>query len=157
MAIPYDLSSEEWGMLRPHKDGVLLPYKLDKTLIHWGGSGLAAVGLDAEIARLQNWDRYHLYSKGWSNGIAYNVAVGDTGTIFRLRGLNRAGANRGDWEPDGKPENEEALAVVWIGGAKSQPSEAAYQSMEKIIADGNDGNKSFALKKKVYIRVHGAY
>ncbi len=133
MPIPYDFMSEDWGMLRPHKDGVLLPYDLDKVIIHWGGSGTSSESHEASVARLNGWDAYHLYTKGWSGGIAYNVAVDNPGDIFRLRGLNRAGANRGDYEPDGKPENEEGLAVVWIGGSKSAPSEAAFAAMNDII------------------------
>ncbi len=133
MSIPYDYTSEEWGMLRPKKDGVLLPYRVDKVIIHWGGSGYAEETVTDSMGRLRSWDEYHLYTKGWSNGIAYNAAVDNTGAIYRLRGHNRAGANRGDYEPDGKPENEEGYAVVWIGGAKSAPSTEAYLAMEKII------------------------
>ncbi|KKM39549.1 hypothetical protein LCGC14_1564280 [marine sediment metagenome] len=133
MSIPYDFTSEQWGMLRPKADGVLLPYQVDKVIIHWGGSGYASTTTAESIKRLQSWDAYHLYTKGWSNGIAYNAAIDNPGSIFRLRGLNRAGANRGDYEPDGKPENEEGFAVVWIGGAKSQPSEAAFDAMTAII------------------------
>ncbi len=120
-------------MLRPKKDGVLLPYKIDKVIIHWGGSGTSSETLQASMERLQSWDHYHLYTKGWENGIAYNGALDNLGHIFRLRGLNRAGANRGDYEPDGKPENEEGYAVVWIGGSKSAPTEAAFDSMTAII------------------------
>ena len=133
MPIPYDYMSEDWGMLRPKKDGVLLPYHIDKVIIHWGGSGTASEDHAASVARLQSWDHYHLYTKKWANGIAYNAALDNPGDVFRLRGLNRAGANRGDYEPDGKPENEEGFAVVWIGGSKSAPTEAAFDAMSKII------------------------
>ncbi len=133
MPIPYDYSSEDWGMLRPKKDGVLLPYHIDKVIIHWGGSGLASGSVGESMERLRRWDAYHLYNKGWENGLAYNAAVDDFKHIYRGRGLNRAGANRGDYEPDGKPENEEGYAVVWIGGAKSNPSEGAFNAMTKVI------------------------
>ncbi len=131
--IPYEFSSEDWGMLRPKKDGVLLPYHVDKVIIHWGGSGHASETHSMSVFRLRSWDSYHLYTKGWANGIAYNAAVDNPGHVFRLRGLNRSGANRGDFEPDGKPENEEGFAVVWIGGAKSAPTEAAFGAMSDII------------------------
>ena len=137
MSIAFDIDADEWGKIRLMADGTYGTMDPDKWVIHWGGSGSAAVGLDAEIARIQSWDRYHTNTKGWAGGFAYNFAVGDTGTIFRGRGVNQAGATSGDIEDDGIPENKEALAAVWIGGAKSRPSDAAYAAYERLIESSN--------------------
>ena len=133
MSIAFDIDADEWGKIRVMADGTYGTMDPDKVVIHWGGSGSASVGLDAEIARIQSWDRYHTNTKGWAGGFAYNYAIGDTGTIFRGRGVNQAGATSGDIEDDGIPENKEALAAVWIGGAKSHPSDKAYEAYERFI------------------------
>lgn len=133
--INYDYQSEDWGMLVVNEDGTKKPFDPDKVVIHWGGSGSASVGVEAEMARLRGWDRYHKVTKGWANGLAYNAAVGQSGKLYRGRGWNRSGAQSGDYEPDGIPENSEAFAIVWIGGAKSIPSAAAYDTMERAIRE----------------------
>lgn len=133
ISIPYTYTQHDWGAIRPMADGTYGTMNPDKVVIHWGGGGIAAKGVAQEMEFLRFWDSYHTYRKKWGGGLAYNYGVGNTGSIYRLRGLNQAGATSGDFDNDGIPENKEALAFLWIGGAKGVPSEAAYISMERII------------------------
>ena len=123
----------------PYPDGALRPFVLDKIVLHWGGGtdpdGPADTPDEAwEIRVLRGWQNYHIGSKGWTD-IAYGFGVGNTGLRYRLRGLNRQGATSGDFDGDGIPENSEALALVWVGGAAGIPTEDAYRSMAFMILD----------------------
>ena len=152
--IPFDVDQAGWGSRFTYPDGTKKPWKVDKWVLHYGGGANVAGGLDKAIeyaaARpdagvkpmfpsvenekfmLRRWQAYHVDSRGWTD-IAYNYAVGQSGTIYRLRGENRSGATSGDYEPDGIKENNEARAVVWIGGAGQQPTAEAYASLSRLI------------------------
>ncbi len=148
MAISYDYSQHDWGAIRPMADGTYGTMNPDKVVIHWGGGGPAAEGHAEEVAFLRSWDHFHYYTKGWDGGLAYNYGVGNTGLVYRLRGMNQSGATSGDFDGDGIPENKEALAFLWIGGLKGKPSEAAYQSMERIIRESGLDNITGHLEHK---------
>jgi N-acetylmuramoyl-L-alanine amidase len=130
--IHFDFDQAGWGSRTQYNDGVKLPWNPDKVVVHWGGGGYAAEGIQAEMARLRSWQNFHIDDKGWQD-IAYNFGIGQSGNVYRLRGMNRSGATSGDFEPDGIPENHEAIAAVWIGGAKSKPSGLALASMARLI------------------------
>ncbi len=133
--IRFDYDQDDWGAIREMEDGSYGTMNPDKIIIHWGGSGTAEETVAGSMDRLRRWDRYHTYSKGWLGGLAYNFAVDQLGKVYRCRGINQAGATSGDFEDDGIPENKEGLAVVWIGGSASVPTEAAYEAMERVIID----------------------
>lgn len=101
---------DEWDDLFTPDDGVALH--------HGGGSdypaGRPPFSVGAEIQQLQQWEGYHLYSKGW-RGLAYGWAVGQTGTIYRIRGWARYGAHTGDVDGDGIANNDEIVPVIVIG------------------------------------------
>ncbi len=136
---PFDYDQYQWNSRTKYPDRTKLPWKVDKTVIHWGGGtnpGDPNNTLEEQIAYeksiLRGWQRYHIDTRGWTD-IAYSYAVGQSGMRYRLRGENRAGATRGDYEGDGIPENEEARALVWIGGQGHEPSDAAYRSMDSMV------------------------
>jgi hypothetical protein len=140
--IPFDYDQADWGSRRSYPDGQLNPWVPDKMVVHWGGGpnhgGVVGAGVAAEKSVLRSWQRYHIDTKGWYD-IAYNYAVGNTGSIYRLRGENRAGATSGDYENDGIPENHEARAVVWIGGLGQVATPEAIDSMSRIrVAGGHE-------------------
>lgn len=153
VSIQYTHDQLEWGskrwvtlpgvgrVLEPYSydDHTLQPWKLDKVVIHWGGNtdpdGSDNVpSTEYEMAILRGWQRYHMDRRGWTD-IAYCAAVGNTGDTYRLQGENRNGATSGDIDDDGIKEGSEAYAIVWIGGTRGTPTEAAYRAMAGLIYD----------------------
>lgn len=104
-----------------------IPWTPDKWVNPFGGRAVSRIydGAERETAVLRAWEWFHL-SNGWL-GIAYNYAIGQSGTLYRLRGEQRSGAKSGDADWDGKPENHEAWAVVFILGA-DHPIVGQYRS-----------------------------
>lgn len=141
--IRFDYDQQDWGSRTEYADYTKLPFRPDKVVIHYGGWTTQIVGVEDEKDRLRRWQRYHIDGRGWTD-IAYNFAVGDSGSVYRLRGYNRSGAQSGDYEPDGIPENHEAIGVVWIGGAPKpenggpySPSEQAYAAMGRLVREAD--------------------
>lgn len=132
--MPLDLViPAEWGAEVDYDSKAWRPWKPDKWVIHYGGLEVRGHndGVEREKAVLRAWERYHKHSKGWL-GIAYNYAIGNSGTIYRLRGENRSGATSGDYEHDGIPENHEARAVVFILGGGQKPSQEALDAFQEL-------------------------
>ncbi len=134
--IPFDVDQIEWGSRLGYADGVKLPWSPDKWVVHWGGGPTpVADSAAAETSTLRGWQRYHIDFKGWQD-IAYCYAIGNSGTVYRLRGENRNGATAGDYENDGIPENHEARAVVFIINVGQEPSAAALAAFQRLwLAD----------------------
>lgn len=132
---PEAVSPSAWGAIVDYDSKNWTPWMPDKYVIHWGGdpvrSDAASGNVEGEKAQLRSWENFHINGRGWL-GIAYNWAIGNSGTLYRLRGDNRAGATRGDYEFDGIPENHEAVAVVFIIGDGQSPSEAALATFQHI-------------------------
>lgn len=132
----------------PHLWGAQIGYDLwtdrwvpkDKIVVHYGGGANIAGSVDPDVSEqlkdersvLQGWERYHL-GKKW-RGIAYNYAVGQSGTVYRLRGWNLNGAQytSDDLDADGIPENNEGVAVVFILGGDQEPTTDAYRGFEEL-------------------------
>lgn len=83
-------------------------------------------GRQAEKARLRSIQAFHMDVKGWLD-IAYSWAVGESGTIYELRGWGVAGGHTQGY-------NHHSHAVLWIGGTDKAPSELALDGMA-IVAD----------------------
>ncbi len=113
----------------------LTPWHPDKTVVHYGGNASFAGGPihdpDLERRALRIYEQAHL-SRGWT-GIAYNYAIGQTGSLYVLRGEQRSGATSGDYENDGIPENEEARAVLFILGGDQEPSPEAIATFHELL------------------------
>lgn len=133
--IPFDVDQAGWNSTEIYPDGTMQPWRPDKWVLHYGGGPNAAgypnAGPPQEIKVLQSWQKWHIRGRGWQD-IAYNYAIGQSGTIYRLRGENRAGATRGDFDKDGIPANHEARAVVFILGGDQVPTEEAYAAFRKM-------------------------
>lgn len=135
MPFPDAVSPRAWGATIDYDTKTWRPWNPDKYVLHYGGDAVRGAddGPGREQAVLRAWEHYHVNSKGWQ-GIAYNYAIGQSGTLYRLRGENRSGATSGDYEPDGIPENHEARAVVFILGGVQEPSEAALDTFRQMWA-----------------------
>lgn len=122
----------EWGA-RVNYDTWNDKSSKDKWIVHYGGPAVSNydAGIEREKAVLRAWEKYHIDHNGW-RGIAYNYAIGQSGTLYRLRGENRGGHTRGDYEPDGISENTEGRAVVFILGGSQKPSEAALATFAML-------------------------
>ncbi len=135
---PEAVSPAAWGAAVDYDTKAWRPWVPDKWVLHWGGtpvsSGAAAGDTAAERAQLRSWENYHKNTLGWL-GIAYNWAIGNSGTLYRLRGDNRSGATAGDAEPDGIPENHEAVAIVFIVGSGQTVSTAALGTFRGMYRD----------------------
>lgn len=138
------VSPKEWGAMKDYDSWDYGPWNVDKWVVHYGGGanragdaamaekyGFSFPSVDAEMEVLRAWERYHVNGRGWL-GIAYNYAVGQSGNIYRLRGENQAAATKGDYEPDGIPENQEARAVVFILGGTQTPTDEALASFVRL-------------------------
>jgi len=110
------------------------PWNPDKLVVHYGGNAVtnAYTGIAREKTVLRIYERSHL-SRGW-NGIAYNYAIGMSGTLYILRGEQRSGATSGDYEGDGVPENEEARAILFLLGGAQVPTPEALATFRKLWA-----------------------
>ena len=140
MFIPFDFDQYQWGSRTRYPDHTKLPWKVDKTVLHWGGrtnpgefTWTLERKIEYEMAILRGWQRMHMASpRNWTD-IAYGYAVGNSGMRYRLRGENRQGATSGDYDGDGIRENYEARSIVWIGGLGYRISKAAFASMGTMI------------------------
>lgn len=91
-----------------------------------------------ERAVLKGWEAFHTRpvsegGRGW-RGIAYSFAVGQSGTVYSLRGWNRNAGHyeSDDWDHDGIPSNAESLAVVFVLGHGQPPTRAAWRAFKKL-------------------------
>ena len=126
-------SPTEWGARIDYDTKDWRPWNPDKWVVHYGGNATRGAydGVDREKAVLRAWEWWHLDGRGWA-GIAYNYAIGMSGTVYRLRGEQRSAATSGDIEPDGIPENYEARAVVFIMGGDQIPTKEALQAFKDL-------------------------
>ena len=133
--ITVDRDQAGWRSSRIYDDGALTGLWVpDKVVVHWGGATVPPVTKAGERRLLRGWQRFHIDTRGWRD-IAYNYAVGNSGERYRLRGWNPSGATSGDADGDGIPENNEAVAVVWLGGSSGSISAKAYAAMGEIVAE----------------------
>lgn len=135
MAIMFDYDQADWGAQKVFPDGGLEGLWVpDKFVIHYGGNPSFAgwvPDVAKEMSALRIYEQSHL-SRGW-RAIGYNYAVGQSGSVYRLRGQNPSGATSGDYEDDGIRENAEAIAILAILGGDQVPSDAMLASISRII------------------------
>jgi hypothetical protein len=122
-----------WRDLYSPDDGVALH--------HGGGSdypaGRLPYSVEAEKVQLRAWEQYHL-GKGW-RGLAYGWGVGQTGTIYRIRGWAAYGAHTGDVDGDGIANNDEIIPLIFIGSGNHHSltveAQAAIVSIRRWVED----------------------
>lgn len=80
--------------------------------------------VSAERAMLRSIESYHR-RKGYS-GIAYDWAIGQSGTLYRLRGGARSAGTGGDIDRDGLANNVEGEAILVLIGNEALTPEALH-------------------------------
>lgn len=127
--MPTVLSPQQWGA-RVDYDTWRDPFTPDDGVaLHHGGSadypaGRTPYSQSNEIAQLRSWERYHIDTRGW-RGLAYGWGIGQTGTIYRIRGFNTYGAHSGDVDGDGISNNSEVVPFIWIASGNRHTMSAA--------------------------------
>lgn len=111
------VSPAEWGAAVDYDSWDDLSVLKDKIIIHYNGPPVGDVD---EKDFLCNVEQFHL-TKSW-RGIAYGWAIGQSGTVYRLRGWNRYGAHTGDVDADGINENDEGIPVFFMLGGNEPPT-----------------------------------
>lgn len=108
----------------------------NQAFLHWGGtrvSSSAAQGVvDGEKATLRGWENYHVNTRKY-RGIAYDWAIGNSGTLYRCRGGSMSAATGGDIDRDGRSNNSEGEAIVFIIGEGQKPSAKALATAAKVL------------------------
>lgn len=107
--------------IEPHRGGVA---------IHHGGDGLPPATHAGAIERWRSWHAFHTGpARGWED-IAYTAGVDQEGYVFAGRGAGVRTAANGT-----NDANLRYYAVVWLGGGGAQPTRAALDALEWVIAD----------------------
>jgi len=137
----WSVSPTEWGARVDYDKWNDRWVPKDKVIVHYGGGENIAgsvnpdpvVQVADEKYMLRRWEAYHIDGRGW-RGIAYCYAVGQSGTVYRLRGWNLNGAqyNSDDLDADGIPENSESVPVVFILGGDQEPTVEALAAFVQL-------------------------
>lgn len=128
------VSPAEWGAdldydSRPRDD-------TNQIFIHWTGTAVpqdvADGDVDAEMKHLRGIEAYH-QRKGWA-GIAYDWAVGNSGTLYRCRGDAKSAATGGDIDLDQISNNSEAEAILVLVGQGQTASAECQATLSRVCS-----------------------
>lgn len=142
---PEALSPRDWNAIVDYDQWRDLFSPDDGVALHHGGgsdyqAGRAPFSQAREIQQLQQWEGYHIYSKGW-RGLAYGWGVGQTGTIYRARGWATYGAHTGDLDGDGIANNAEIVPIIFVGSGNhhdlSPDAQASIATLRRFIEEGS--------------------
>lgn len=131
------LSPRQWGAQEDYDKWTDTYTPDDGVALHHGGgsnyrAGRAPFSQGEEMAQLRGWERYHIQTKGW-RGLAYGWGLGQTGTVYRIRGWSTYGAHTGDVDGDGIANNREIIPIIFIGsGNWHELSPAAIDSLVRL-------------------------
>lgn len=104
--------------------------------IHWPGFDIRdsaqSGNVNGEKAQLRDIESYTMEKRGFA-GIPYDWAVGQSGTLYRLRGRARSAATSGDVDKDGHSNNYEGEALLFLVDTSGEVSDAALATAAKVI------------------------
>lgn len=106
--------------------------------IHWPGSNIreAAQGgnVSSEKASLRDIEDYSLDRDDIDfAGIPYDWSVGNSGSLYRLRGRGRSAATSGDVDHDGRSNSEEGEALMFLVDKDGKVTDEAFSTASKVI------------------------
>lgn len=128
-------SRSDIGLRAPTKTSAISSYK-NGWYVHWVGAPVSATTRTAEMALLRGIQNYHIATKGWRD-IAYSFAIGQSGTVYELRGWETAGGHTSGTNPlTGLNNNFNGLGVCFLIGPGQLPSQAALDSMAELVDTG---------------------
>jgi len=109
----------------------------DKVIVHYGGGTPGPYTREGAIVRVRSYETYHMSPSrpgGPMRGLAYGWWVGQDGTVGVARGWNISGAqwSTDDLEDDGRPENDEGIAVLWVIGGEQAPTPQLLSGFERL-------------------------
>lgn len=106
-----------------------------QVFIHWTGmpcpEKVESGNITAEKALIRRLEADHL-KRGWS-GLAYDWVIGQSGKLYRVRGLARSAATSGDVDRDGFSNNLEGEAICFLTGTKGEVSEKALATAAELL------------------------
>ena len=156
-----EYSPSEWSAQVDYDSWSDLAVPKDKVVVHYGGNpsfagdaeraaekGYGWPTFEVERAALRIYEQGHL-SRGW-RGLAYGWAIGQSGNVYRARGWNIYGAHRGDLEPDGIPENQEGIPVLFLLGGDQVPTAASLESLEWLTKKLEADSRAFVNPLPMY-------
>jgi hypothetical protein len=132
-----DVTTTEWGAVAnydPAAHGGAREGN-DQLFVHHPGTDYGAdvdAGIiSAERKALRKIEKYAMSSGWW--GIAYDIIVGQSGTVYAGRGLARSGATSGDVDKDGTKNNDEGEAVLVLISPNQSMTEACKESLARLL------------------------
>lgn len=129
---PYDDSRAAWDAASPAGTIHTVPWS-EKTEILWhyvDGSPVGLIGKPhiACLAKVREFQRFHMSSaRGW-NDIGYNALVCPHGRLIEGRGILTVGAQCPD-------HNRSGIGVQFMVGGSEQPTAAQYQRAVQFLND----------------------
>lgn len=131
------VAPKDWGA-RVDYDKWRDTYTPDKAIaLHHGGSGDYPAArkpwsVEREMAQLRAWEAWHIDGRGW-RGLAYGWGIGQSGTVYRIRGWHTYGAHTGDWDGDGVNNNVDTIPFIWIAsGNHHDVSPEAHDAIVRL-------------------------
>ena len=128
----------EWGAVPPRRAPIIIqPEDRFGVVLHWNGPAMKLDGSEpadrAKVLAIHNYHRFNDDGPKWSDS-AYSYEVGQSGTIYEVRGLlwdqfangsDQVGANDGT--------DRQWYTIMTLIGVGEEPSAAAVASIKKLV------------------------
>lgn len=116
-------SRTEWNARNARRRISFDARQIKGACIHYAGYTIRT----EPMVTLRNIQRYHLDTRGWYD-IAYNVAVGQDGSVWELRGLDIENGAHGR-----RRLNRAYVAVLALLGPDQDPTEAMVKGLQETV------------------------
>ncbi len=120
-----------WGAAAPRSRSKMTG--TDKVFVHWLGNAYPDHMTEGQI--LRSVQRYHMGTKKWSD-IAYSFAIGQSGTVYELRGFGIAGGHT-------RTENHDSYGVCFLIGEGQSPTPEALEACTHLFEEIRKSDDGF--------------